>query len=85
METTTRKQLFEHRKDRLIKKIHGRNPRMKRDPSKFRVEKKTTFRVKARDIKKQTLVFFKTRTKDPQATVKRFATLQGFIPDRIKV
>lgn len=84
METTTRSQLYNKRKDRLTFKIHGRSPRPVREPGKNLVKKKTTYRVKARDQKQQ-LVFFKTRTADRLRTVRRFATLQGWNPERIKI
>jgi len=48
------------------------------------VKMKHTYRVRARDSK-DWLTFFKTRTKDKTSTIRRFATLQGFKPDRITV
>lgn len=45
---------------------------------------KHTFRVRARDPKDR-LLFFKTRTKQRTATIKRLATIKGLLPERITV
>lgn len=58
----------------------SRRKRTDRIPS---IKMKHVFRVRAHDPKDR-LVFFKTRTKMPETTIKRFATLHGFKPDRIK-
>lgn len=53
-------------------------------PSRLRksIKAKHTFRIKAHDQKNK-LVFLKTRTKQPVATIKRIATLHGLTTDRI--
>ncbi len=82
-EGLTRQVLHRNQKDRLTKKLHGRPARMEREPGKLKVKKKITYRVRAHDENAK-LVFFKTRTSKRMATIRRFATLQGFKPDRIK-
>jgi hypothetical protein len=58
----------------------------KRDSTKVirapRIRRKKLYRIKARNTKDHT-VFFSTRTKLPQVTIKRFATLKGLKIDRI--
>lgn len=47
-------------------------------------KKKTIYRIRA-TAGKNRLFFFKVRTKDRQSQVRRFATLRGFVPERITV
>ena len=48
-------------------------------------KKKTVYRIRATQGKRNTLAFFKVRTKNRQSQVRRFATLKGFTPERITV
>lgn len=63
-------------------KLYQHKPRITRKPTTNRIKMRHTFRIKAHDVKKR-LLFFKVRTKQGAATIRRFATLKGFIPDRI--
>lgn len=66
----------------------GRQLRKHRDNLQKKVGPKTkykrVYRVRAHtDDSKAQLLFWKTRTKKPTSTIRRFASLHGFIPDRI--
>ena len=61
-----------------------RNHVIKRDADYMPVKRKKTYRIRAKDPKDR-LIFFKTRTKQRLATIRRISTLKGLKPDRITI
>lgn len=56
----------------------------KRDVDYVPVRRRKTYRIRARDMKDR-LAFFKTKTKDRIATIRRISTLKGLKPERITI